>query len=138
MIYKITTLSLYLSIILLSPAFAQTSVELKSKAEQAYEEQLEKIKEERAKETSRFKKKAIENTQAREKRQQELLQEKKDKASRFTKKAMEKTELKKQKTLQKQQKEPESRFTKKAMKKAEQRAKKLEEKQKKLHRNNNQ
>ncbi len=93
------------------------------------------IAEERANETSRFKKKAIENTIKREKKYEEIMKRKEEKASRFQKAAMEKAEKEKQEEIKKKMQPSKSRFTEMAKKRAEERAKKREEKEKRLKRN---
>lgn len=108
---------------------------LLNRSDKLYREKLAKIQAERAKETNRFKKKAIENTEAREKKKQEIIQKQIDKSSRFQKEAQVKTEEKKQAEIQKDITPSESRFTEMAKIKAEQRALKKELKEKKLHRN---
>lgn len=106
-----------------------------SAKEKRRNDRLAQIAEERAKETNRFKKKAIQNTEAREKRYEEIMERKQQKASRFQKAAAEKDAVKTEESLKKENEPSRSRFTGKAQKRAEERALKREEKIKRLHRN---
>ena len=106
-----------------------------SAKEKRKNDRLAQIAEERAKETNRFKKKAIENTEAREKKYEEILERKQQKASRFQKAAAEQETQRTEEVLKKQNEPSRSRFTEKAKKRAEERALKREEKNKRLHRN---
>ena len=108
---------------------------LMSNKERRLMERRQEIAEERARETSRFKKKAIANTEAREEKYEEIMKRKQEKASRFQKAAMEEAEREKEEAIKKAQESSESRFTEKAKKRAEERARKREEKQKRLRRN---
>lgn len=135
---KLLTLSALLLMCLFNSAYAfaqEETPELMSKADKVYADRLAKIKAEREKETNRFKRKAIENTEAREKKHAEALKRKEERASRFQKEAQAEAAQEKQEILQKQQAPSESRFTEMAKKRAEQRALKQELREKKLHRN---
>lgn len=116
--------------------YAQTnSANLMSKQDQARMERMQKILTERAEETSRFKQKAIANTQAREKRNEEALKRREEKASRYQKEALEQAEKEKQERLKNEQQPSSSRFTEKAKLKAEERALKKKLREERLHRN---
>ena len=90
---------------------------------------------ERAMETSRFKKKAISNTERREKRHEEILREKRENESRFQKKARERKEREIEEAKEREKNEIKTRFQIMAEERAEERAKKREEREKNLKRN---
>ena len=73
---------------------------------------------ERAEETSRFKKKAIENTERREKKHEEIMQRKLEKESRFQRQAREKEEQERKEQKLKEENKVKSRFTIEAEKKS--------------------
>lgn len=90
---------------------------------------------ERSKETSRFKKRAIENTMRREKKHEEILKEKEKRESRFQKRAREDEKKRREEAKEREKNEVKTRFQLQAEKKAEARAKKKEEREKRLKRN---
>lgn len=108
---------------------------LLSKREQQRLKRLNKIQEMRANETSRFKQKAIANTEAREKRNEEALKRRSEKASPYQKAALENMEKENQLRLQNEQQASPSRFTEKAKRQAEARALQKELREAELHRN---
>lgn len=114
----------------------ETPAALMSRKEKREAARKAEIAEERAQETNRFKKKAIEDTEAREKKYEEIMERKQQKASRFQKEAAEKELQEKEQILEEENAPSRSRFTEKAKQRAEERAKKREEKSKRLRRNN--
>ena len=116
----------------------QPQVETEQKQEQEMsllEKRRAELAIERAKETSRFKKKAIENTMRREKRHEEILKEKEKRESRFQKRARENEKKRREEAKEREKNEVKTRFQLQAEKKAEARVKKTEEREKRLKRN---
>lgn len=112
-----------------------SSNEVETKEKSRLQKRREELAIERAKETRRFKKKAISNTERRERRHEEILREKRENESRFQKEARERKEREMEEAKEREKNEIKTRFQIMAEERAEERARKREEKEKKLKRN---
>ena len=109
----------------------------KNEGKSRLEIRREELAKERAMETSRFKKKAIENTERRERKHEEILKRKLERESRFQRAAREREERERKEAIEREKNKEKSRFTKKAEERAEERAERKEEKEMRLKRNQN-